>query len=439
MIARPSVPAPQPWSFPMPAVTRLDNGLTVWAYHLPGQYVASCNLVLELPVNAEPADRDGVATIAVRCLDEGTRTHPGPRFAAVLEEAGAQFDGLVGLSTNQCLLDVPVANLDQGLALLAEAVTDAAYDPADVSRIVANRLSEIEQQESRGSYVASQALRRALIDPALRLSRPIGGRAQDVAQIQADEVARFRDSHYRAEGATLILAGDLTGVDPVVTASRFFGDWRGGRTVVTPEVATPVPPRRRLIHRPGAVQADVRLGWFGIDRADPRWAATQVGLAVMGGTFTSRLNHVLREECGYTYGVSLSAHPYRVGGTIEMVTSTRLATAAPLIERALVLLQVSEPFTEQEVRDAVTYLIRSAPLTYDTAEAVASQAASLAAARLDLDHVTQTMRQISEVTPDDVMAAYRSLIDPAQACVIVVADADQTGDLTGLVTLGESD
>ncbi len=432
MIPRPTVPAPLPWSFPLPATTTYDNGLALWAYHLPGQYVLSCTLVLELPINAEPTGRDGVATIAARCLDEGTTAHPGPRFAAVLEDAGAQFDALVGLSTNQCLLDVPRDNLDRGLALLAEAVTSPAYDPDDVARIVANRLSEIEQQESRGSYLASRALRQALIDPAQRLSRPTGGAAGDVARISAADVQAFHQRHYRPGQATMILAGDLTGLDPAAAVGRAFAGWQVPGAHVTPEVARAAAPRRRLIHRAGAVQADIRLGWFGLDRRDPRWAAAQVGLAVMGGTFTSRLNRVLREERGYTYGVSMMAHPHRVGGTIEVAASTKTASAAALVEEALDLVRADEPFTRQEVDDAATFLIRSAPLNFDTAEAVAAQAASLAAARLDLDHLAQTLRDLAEVTPESALAAYRSLIDAGQASVIVVADAGQTGPLPGL-------
>jgi predicted Zn-dependent peptidase len=410
----------------MPQVTILGNGLTVLAYHLPGQYVVSGNLVLELPINAEPNDRDGLATITVRSLDEGTIDHPGLDLSAALEEIGAEFDGLVGLSTTQCLLDVPSDRCEAAMALLSEVVTTAAFSPEDVARIVANRLSEIEQQEARGSFVASTALHHGLVAPELRLSRRVGGDTASVSQISRDDVAEFHRRHYRPESATMILAGDLSDVDVEGSILATLGQWTNPDARETaPQPVTAGTPQRQLIHRPGAVQADVRIGWFGIDRSDERWAATQIALAIMGGTFTSRLNHELREERGLTYGVSMAARPFRQGGTIDVSCSTQTASTGEVIEQSLAILAAEQPFTADEVDHAIAFLTRSTPLAFDTAEAVVSQAASLAAARLNLDYVTATLTALTQVTPASAMEAYRSLINPDTASVVVVGDGDQ--------------
>ncbi len=425
-------PRPRPttgWSFPQPTTTTFDNGLTLWAYDLPGQFVLSATLVLELPFNAEPAPIEGVATITARALDEGTRAHPGPRFAQALEDAGAQFDGSAGPSTTQCSIDVPQEELETGLALLAEAVTSPAFDPADVERVVANRLAEIEQQESYGGFVAALAQRQALIDQSLRLSRPVGGRAETVAAITRGAVADFHQANYRPQAATLIVAGDLNGLDPTGIAQGALGGWQAPASRTTPQTPAPGPGGRRLIHRPGSVQADISLGWYGIDQHDESWAALQVALAIMGGTFTSRLNHALREQRGYTYGVSMRASSFRRGGTVKMTCSARTEVAPALIEEALEILRAEPGFTAQEVQGTIDYLTFSAPLAFDTAEAVAAQAAGLAAARLELDQVDRHLADLARVTPESAMAAYRSLIDPERASVVVVADADRIGDL----------
>ena len=426
MIPRPAVAPSPPWAFPLPAVTTLGNGLAVWAYDLPGQYIVTCDLVLELPINAEPPGADGLATLAVRALDEGTTAHPGPAFAAALEDVGAQFTGLVGASTTQCLLDLPYSSLGDGLALLAEAVRSPEYADDDIERIKANRLAEIEQQEAHGSYVAGVALRRDLVAPELRLGRPTGGDAAGVAAITPEQIRAWRAAHYGPAGATLIVAGDLTGIDAAAVAAQAFAGWEPAPVTVRPDVARPGTPTRRLIQRPGAVQADIRLGWYGVDQADPRWADLQVATAIMGGLFTSRANTRLREDLGLTYGVSMSTRPYRSGGLVEFAVSTRTDAAAEVIAETLALLRADPGFTQAEVDDAAGHLSLSAPLGFDTAETVAGQAANLAAGRLGLDHVTATLRRYAEVTPDSAMAAYTALVDPDRAGIVVVADGDVT-------------
>ena len=428
MTPRPPIRTDVDWTFPLPRVTLLDSGLTVWTYDLPGQFILSCDLVLELPLNSEPEGCDGVATIAVRSLDESTTPHPGPEFAKALEAVGAEFNGLVGLSTTQCLLDVPYDCLKEGLSLLAEAVTQASFDEADVARITANRLAEIEQQQSRGSYVASSTLRHALIDEDLRISRPAGGVWESVASLKRSDVSGFHDIFYTPHDAILIIAGDLKGIDAVGAARQAFGGWNPSITPLTPDTIAPGAGARELVHREGAVQADIRMGWYGIDRHDPRWAGLQVGLAIMGGMFTSRLNTVLREEKGYTYGVSMNSHPFRAGGIIDLATSTRTSAAPNLIADTLSILAAT-PFTQDEVDQAIGYLTLSAPLAFDTAEAVSSQAATLAAARLPVDHVTTSLSAIRRVTPDDAYDAFTTLVDPEQASIIVVADQSGLSDL----------
>jgi len=428
MTPRPDVHHPADWVFPTPDVAVLDSGMTVWTYDLPGQYILSCDLVLELPLNSEPDGLDGVATIAVRCLDEGTIPHPDTGFARELESVGAEFNGLVGLSTTQCLLDLPDESLGEGLKLLAEAVTAPAYDEADVARITANRLAEIEQQQCRGSYVASSTLRRSLLAEHLRISRPAGGTWESVSAIRPSDVVCFRDARYTPAGATMIIAGDLSGVDAVSAVEQAFGFWNPPIAPLTPDQIEPGTATRRVVHREGAVQADIRMGWYGIDRHDPRWPGLQVGLAIMGGMFTSRLNTVLREEKGYTYGVSMTSHPFRCGGIIDLATSTRTSAAPDLISDALEILAAA-PFTQDEVDQAIGYLTLSAPLAFDTAEAVSSQAATLAAAKLPLDHVTTSLSAIRRVTPASAYEAFKELVPPSQASIVVVADQSTLPDL----------
>ena len=95
--------------FPPVERARLSNGIELHSYHRPGQQIVAAHLVLEVPLSAEPREREGVATITTRCLDEGTRSHAGEEFAELLETEGAGFGVEIGLSGLQAVLDVPSA------------------------------------------------------------------------------------------------------------------------------------------------------------------------------------------------------------------------------------------------------------------------------------------------------------------------------------------
>ena len=427
---RPAIAPPGPWSFPPVERARLSNGIELHSYHRPGQQIVAAHLVLEVPLSAEPLEREGVATITTRCLDEGTRRHAGEEFAELLETEGAGFGVEIGLSGLQAVLDVPVRRLDRAFELFAEAVMEPALASDDVTRHVQLRLAEIEQGRANSASRASTEFRRAVFAADSRAARMNGGEPETVGAVTAADVAAFHADRYGPDGTSLIIAGDLTGIDVIALAERTFGQWRNPSQ--RRAAHTPSGPGQRtalLIDRPGAVQADLRLGAYAVDRTDPRWADLTIAGYAMGGAFLSRLNKVLREERGYTYGVRLGFSPHRSGGTYAVQGSFRTEVLVDAVREARELLDVSDrPYTADEVTDAVAYYTGTSPLRFATADGVSDQAASQVLGGLPPDYLDTSLAALREVTPESATAAYTSVVDAGTASLVVVGAADQLAE-----------
>jgi zinc protease len=428
-LPRPTIAPAAVWAFPAPTRARLSNGIEVMIFDLPGQHVISTHLVLDSPLNAERRDIEGVATICARTLDEGTLRHNGEEFAELLETEGAGFGVDLSLSGVQIILDVPASHLDRALELFAEAVTEPSLADRDVNRHVQLRLAEIEQAQANSSQTASIAFRAAVFKETKRASRMNGGEPETVSQVTQDVVEAFHRDHFGPSGATLVIAGDFA-EDPVVVAERCLGSWRNPRQRrVAAEEPTPARPRALLIDRPGAVQADIRYGSFGIDRLDPRWAPISVASYAMGGAFLSRLNAVLREEKGYTYGVRMNFAPLRTGGSFAVQGSFRTEVLADALAITREMIKVDGvPFTSQEVTDAVAFFTGVSPLRYATADGVADQAATQRLAGLPDDYVDRSLAQLRSVTPEAATEAYRSVVHPEELTLVVVGDAERLAE-----------
>jgi zinc protease len=421
---RPEVGAPPRWRFGDPDRAWLDNGMKVVVCHRPGQHVASVCLSLDAPLNSEPDAFEGIATITQRCLDEGTRAHPGSSFAEALEDIGAVMDGTVGYSASQLFADVPVARLPQALALLAEALRTPELNPTEIERHCELRVAEIAQSRASSAHTAQLGFRRACIPARFRASRMAGGDVASVSAITAAAAQRYHEQNYRPDCATLIISGDLdTGVLAAVEAA--FGDWQAPG-VDSPLHQSPTHrlPHRWLIDRPGAVAADIRLGAFGIDRTDPRWADVQVATHVVGGAFLSRLNRVLREERGFTYGVHLVNQPMRSGGLLAVQGSFRTEVVAEAVSLAAQLVDLNDnPITEAEVAEAVSYHCGSAPLRFSTAQGVTQHLAGLVASGLTAEFIDANTLALTQVTPTSATDALRELLPPGRLSLVVVGDA----------------
>ncbi|HEY5848611.1 MAG TPA: pitrilysin family protein [Microlunatus sp.] len=426
---QPEIAPPPDWAFPTPQRARLSNGIDVLVFDLPGQHVIAAHLIFDCPLSAEDRALEGVATICARTLDEGTRTHGGEEFAELLETEGAGFGIDVSLSGLQTVLDVPAGRLDAAFALFAEAIREPAFRAEDVNRHVQLRLAEIEQAQANSAQTAAIAFRRAVFADDRRAARMSGGEPETVAAVTPEAVRAFHADHFGPSGATLVLAGEFAS-DPLAMAERHLGGWTNeGQVAVVHEAARPAPQTSVLIDRPGAVQADLRLGGFAPDRKDPRWADLTVASYAMGGAFLSRLNAVLREEKGYTYGVRLNFGPLRTGGSWAVQGSFRTEVLVDAVAEARRLLDVADaPFTAAEVEAAVSFFVGLSPLRYATADGVADQAATQVLADLPDGYVDQSLAELRAVTAGSATSAYRSVVDLEDVSLVVVGHAETLAD-----------
>ncbi len=432
----PVVAAPGPWTFPVSTTTNTRAGTPVHVFDRPGQYVATVRVTIALPLFAEPRELEGVATIMSRTLDEGTEFHSANDFAAALERHGAAYGVDVSTDALHVEISVPTSQLAPAVKLLAEAVTRPAFNPADVGRHVTIRLGEINQERANAGYRAREAFAAHLFDPSMRRSRPTAGRPDTIRPLTNVEVARFYRDNVGPARAQILFAGDATGVDVAGIVDDAFGDWtsEAGPALETPEPLYVVGDRIVLVDRPGSVQSQLLIGCPGPDRREDIWGAAAVANHVVGGTITSRVDTVLREEKGYTYGTRSSFTAPRKGGTFSLGGSVRTeVTGAAITDALRILREARDGLTEKEVGESKDNLIRTAPLRYEQADSIAQQVGSNIAAGVPLDFADTYLAQIAATTAESATEAYRRYVGTNGLLVVVVGEAKDVRDqLTGL-------
>ncbi len=441
-VPRPPVAPPGQWSFPLPVEQRLGNGLRTMVYDIPGQYVVSVRLVIPVSLADEPRHLEGVTAMTGRLLDEGSTRHTSEEFAELLERHGIALGSGVtegGLSVD---LDVPQRFLGTALELVREALCEPAFPEEEVGRILRSRLAEIEQERASAGHRAARELIATLFDAGDRASRPTCGSAESVAGITRDDIVERHATALGPRGAALVMAGDLGAVDTEALVAATLGAWDAPRHLPRPAPAPAVPAADRarivVVDRPGSVQSELSVAQPGPDRHVAHgWAPYPVLAFILGGSPKARVDALLREDKGYTYGMRTSFRPRVAGGTFVTSGSVRAdATAESLGLLVEILEGAREGLGEDEVRAGIDFIEKTAPGRFATADAVADEAAGLALEGLPLDFTTTNLRSMSELTGADVARAYRDAVEPGRWSIIVVGDAAGVADEIRALGLG---
>ncbi|MFE7033394.1 M16 family metallopeptidase [Streptomyces sp. NPDC057621] len=437
----------RPWAFPAPERGTLGNGLTLLRCHRPGQQVVAVEVLLDAPLDAEPKGLDGIATIMARAFSEGTDKHSAEEFAAELERCGATLDAHADHPGVRLSLEVPVSRLPKALGLLADALRAPAFEDGEIERLVRNRLDEIPHETANPARRAAKELSRQLFPADSRMSRPRQGTEETVTAIDSAAVRAFYEKHVRPATATAVVVGDLTDVDLDALLGDTLGAWTGSQAQPrpVPSVTADDTGRVIIVDRPGAVQTQLLIGRVGADRHDRVWPAQVLGTYCLGGTLTSRLDRVLREEKGYTYGVRAFGQVLRSapdGTGISMLAisgSVDTPNTGPALDDLWKVLRTlaAEGLTDAERDVAVQNLVGVAPLKYETAGAVAGTLADQVEQHLPDDFQATLYKQLAATGTVEATAAAVNAFPVDRLVTVLVGDAAQIEEPVRALGIGE--
>ena len=433
-LPRPAVPGPAPWAFPAASDARLSSGLRVRTVDLPQQHIVSVRLAVPGLLDAEPRDLEGVAVVMSRCLDEGSARHTPEQMAEQIEQEGIALAAGVGERGLVVELDVAGGRLEAALRILAECLSEPAFPDAEVARAVRARLTEIAHERADAGRRAALEFQATYLTHTQRGSRPVGGTSASAARITAADVRAFHAATVVPDRATLVVAGDFRGMPqtPEALVVRALAGWAGSPRDPLPRAErqdprAPDAARVVLVERPDSPQTEIHLGRPGPDRRTPHgWGAYQVLAFLLGGSPQARVDAVLREQHGYTYGMRVGFRPRRTGGICVVSGAVRAEVTTPALQALSDVLSLTGgDLGVAEVRHAADFVACTAPGRYATADAVADQVIRLALDDLDVDSVDATLAQVSRLTRDEADAAWEQVRTGPEWTVVVVGDAGQ--------------
>ncbi len=434
MITQRPVPGqPRRYDFPPTVRTTLPNGLRVMVTPMPGRPLVAASLALRTGAVDEPGAIGGATALAARALTEGTASFDAIALTEASERLGASIHAESGWDATSVGLDVPATRLEPAMALLAEVVRRPSFPDAEVERLRDERLTDLLQARADPRRRADEVFVSSIYAPSSPYHRPAGGRAETVTGLTATDLRGIHAAGCVPERAALVVAGDVNPDAVLRVAAALFGDWAAsgaGATAAIDDTGSVTARFIRVVHRPAAVQTEIRIGHPGLPRLHPDFHAVSVMSAILGGLFNSRLNMKLREEKGYTYGAGAGFDLRRARGPFTARAAVNTEATVPALGDFLVELDRirEERVTDAELAAARDYLVGVFPLRFETPGPVAGSLAGLFVHGLPDDELARYRGAIEAVTRDDVLRVARDHVHPETAAIILVGDHEAFGE-----------
>jgi zinc protease len=374
----------------------------------------------------ETADRRGVGSLAASMMSEGTKTRNGDDLSNALQLLGTNVSVGVGSENGSISFVSTTARFAATLDILADMLVNSTFPPEALERLRAQRLVALEQAKAQPGSIASRVFPRVLYGDA----HPLGQSSTErtVKAITRADVVDFHQRYFKPGRALITVVGDVTpaAVRPVI--EKGLASWAPGGerpTFSFPPLPAAKPTAIYLVDKPGSAQSTFSLGLPGPPRTTPDYYALQVMNTILGGMFQARLNANIREEKGYSYGVSSGfgfgkgPNPFRTGGDI-----VGDKTDAALVEFMKELRGIlgERPVTEEELKTAKDSMVQRLPSTFASVSAINGAIAGLWLQSLPDDYYQQYTKSVMAVTAADVVRVAKQYLDLGHLAIVIVGD-----------------
>jgi zinc protease len=395
-----------------PRRAALPNGLRVITERRPGTGTVALDLYHDSGLIREA--KPGLANLAARLREEGTRTRSAEALAEAVEDVGGQLElHPTGVSLRMRAEDLPLA-----VELLADLTLRPAF-PDDALPWLRDRVAaEVRADREDPAYRAG-LLWLGLIYGDHPFGRDSRGDARALADITLADIRAHHARLVAPDNGFLVAVGDFEPARLRALLKAHLGGWRpsGLRLPDPPRPGRTSRPRTRRVARAGE-QVHVLMGHLGVTRHDPDYDALVVLDHILGAGpgFTDRLSRILRDELGLAYTVSggIADSADLVPGTLKIYVGTNPADVDRAVAAALGQLGALHrgEFSDAEAREAARYLAGAWVFDYQTVAQRAERLLELERWGLPLDEPLRWPERLDRVTPDQVRRAAARHLDP---------------------------
>ncbi|HFQ95521.1 MAG TPA: insulinase family protein [Anaerolineae bacterium] len=403
----------------------LPNGLTVILAERRAAPVASFWLWYRVGSRNETPGLTGLSHWVEHMLFKGTKTHPQGDFDRMIQREGGQFNGMTWVDWTTFYATLPADRIGLALAIEADRMQNALFDPDEVESERTVIISEREGNENRPGYML-----REQVQAASFLCHPYGhmviGWKDDLRRITRDDLYAHYRAYYTPNNAVAVAVGDFRAEAMAARIEEAFGSIPPGPEPPPMRVTEPKPraERRIQLHGPGGANY-LLIAFQSLSAHDPDFFPLAVltavldgarGLPPFGGSGLGRAARLHRALVNTGLALSVNAS---VAATLDSYLFTLSATVRPEQDRAEVEQRILEELArlqEEPVReDELARAIKGtrAMFAYGS-ESISNQAMWLGFAEMvaDLDWLASYQDRLAAVTPEAIQRVTRRLFQP---------------------------
>ncbi len=394
----------------------LDNGLKVLVHTDRKAPVVAVSIWYGVGSKHEPEGKTGYAHLFEHIMFNGSENAPGDFFEPLRQIGATDLNGTTWLDRTNYFQTVPTSALEVALFLesdrmghLLEAVTQEKLD--NQIGVVSN---EKRQGDNRPYGLVGYKQTKLLFPEDHPYGHDTIGSLEDLAAASLDDMKQWFIDHYGPNNSILVLAGDIDAAAVKRLVNKWFGAIPRGKPIPTlnPELPTLDAPVYEVMKDKVATTRIYR-NWIVPGLNDPDYTPLDVGMTVLGGLASSRLDNIMVREEKNAVAVQAWVLPFVHGSLVNIQADVKPGEDADIVAKRLdeiVADFIQNGPTTDEVQRVATRNASSRIAGLEQVGGFGGKAVALAQGELYSDnpsHYKDELNRLASTTPQQVTAAMK--------------------------------
>ncbi len=429
----PDVKTPSKLNWPNVQKTKLSNGLEILFVERHETPMIELQLMINAGYAADQFAIPGVASFTASMIDEGTKNRSALEISTELASLGSTLSIDAALDASWLSLSTLKQNLGASLDIFTDIILNPEFPESELERVRKQQLARIAQEKSSPFSLAQRLLPKLLYGS----NHPYGasftgtGDAKTVTSIKRDDLQHFHTTWFQPSNSVLIAVGDTTLEELRRQLEMHCKDWFDTENTHKKKIVAVknrTSPTLYLVDKPDAQQSMILGGLITTPAGHSNRIPIETMNAILGGTFTSRINMNLREDKHWSYGarsVVLDTKGQRPWLVYAAVQSDKTKESLMELDRELRDIIDSRQATQDELTKIKKNAVLRLPGRFETKHSLRGALGHIWMYGLPSDYWETYEHKVAAITLEDVHQAAHHVIHPDQIIWVIVGDRNK--------------
>lgn len=418
------------FQFPQLKIASSSNGIKIISSYKPTAPLINFRLTIKKGSIYDLPELNGTALLTTRMIDEGAGKFNSLELNQEISFLGTHLSINCDNENIYFSFTSLPENFEQSLYLLSEIIKSPHFNLTDFDREKETLINSLKQVQAYPDFIAEDSFKKLMFGNN-NYGIDIFGNLDTLNNITLEDLKEHYTNFYTPNDTIISVVGNIENELLLNLIEKYIGDWKNNsNSIFKPNLElSPSLSGTYFLNIAGSLQSEIRAGILTPQIDLNNYPAILLNI-IFGGDISSRLNQVLREKEGITYGAHSHFEIMRNISAFLIGTSVDLENSFKAIELTKsVMDDIRKNITAKELNYAKSKLINKLSLRFESILSLNSTINHLEIMGLGLDYYNNYSANINSVTPEDIQELASRLFIKENFIFFLTGDKDKFFDL----------